>query len=111
MTRFLFFFFFSSRRRHTRLQGDWSSDVCSSDLHSNQADAELVFQQLAHRTDTAVSEMVDVVDLPDILAKFEQVFDDSIEVRRLEDPLVKRRCQVQLDIEFQASDSREVILA
>src|SRR5256885_5722359 len=28
------FFFFSSRRRHTRLQGDWSSDVCSSDLPS-----------------------------------------------------------------------------
>src|SRR5580658_2354811 len=28
----MFFFFFSSRRRHTRLQGDWSSDVCSSDL-------------------------------------------------------------------------------
>src|SRR5256885_3066463 len=25
-------YFFSSRRRHTRLQGDWSSDVCSSDL-------------------------------------------------------------------------------
>src|SRR5256885_7918083 len=29
---FFLFFFFSSRRRHTRLQGDWSSDVCSSDL-------------------------------------------------------------------------------
>src|SRR2546426_3498483 len=28
----MYFFFFSSRRRHTRLQGDWSSDVCSSDL-------------------------------------------------------------------------------
>src|SRR5256885_12382478 len=27
------FVFFSSRRRHTRLQGDWSSDVCSSDLY------------------------------------------------------------------------------
>src|SRR5256885_2532905 len=27
-----YIFFFSSRRRHTRLQGDWSSDVCSSDL-------------------------------------------------------------------------------
>src|SRR5436189_5999727 len=24
--------FFSSRRRHTRYSGDWSSDVCSSDL-------------------------------------------------------------------------------
>src|SRR5437879_9557845 len=29
---FYFFFFFSSRRRHTRYIGDWSSDVCSSDL-------------------------------------------------------------------------------
>src|SRR4051794_41759262 len=28
------FFFFSSRRRHTRWTGDWSSDVCSSDLSS-----------------------------------------------------------------------------
>src|SRR5690348_10255555 len=27
-----FVFFFSSRRRHTRWTGDWSSDVCSSDL-------------------------------------------------------------------------------
>src|SRR5690348_7826158 len=27
-----FYFFFSSRRRHTRWTGDWSSDVCSSDL-------------------------------------------------------------------------------
>src|SRR2546429_6761349 len=26
-------FFFSSRRRHTRCSRDWSSDVCSSDLH------------------------------------------------------------------------------
>src|SRR3972149_3190149 len=25
-------FFFSSRRRHTRVDCDWSSDVCSSDL-------------------------------------------------------------------------------
>src|SRR5713226_1122421 len=28
----MIFFFFSSRRRHTRWTGDWSSDVCSSDL-------------------------------------------------------------------------------
>src|SRR2546429_7122628 len=27
------FVFFSSRRRHTRCSRDWSSDVCSSDLH------------------------------------------------------------------------------
>src|SRR5256885_7676047 len=33
-------FFFSSRRRHTRLQGDWSSDVCSSDLFPSNASGE-----------------------------------------------------------------------
>src|SRR5688500_11401881 len=32
-------FFFSSRRRHTRLQGDWSSDVCSSDLIAARVEA------------------------------------------------------------------------
>src|SRR5690348_13147784 len=30
--RLIMLFFFSSRRRHTRWTGDWSSDVCSSDL-------------------------------------------------------------------------------
>src|SRR5690606_41206366 len=31
-----FIFFFSSRRRHTRFSRDWSSDVCSSDLHLSE---------------------------------------------------------------------------
>src|SRR5437762_12950556 len=31
-------FFFSSRRRHTRYIGDWSSDVCSSDLITADVD-------------------------------------------------------------------------
>src|SRR5437879_13735631 len=39
------FFFFSSRRRHTRYIGDWSSDVCSSDL---VADTQLLHQALRH---------------------------------------------------------------
>src|SRR6476469_6800935 len=34
----MFFFFFSSRRRHTRYIGDWSSDVCSSDLATHTGD-------------------------------------------------------------------------
>src|SRR2546427_13173404 len=32
----LCFLFFSSRRRHTRFDCDWSSDVCSSDLHASE---------------------------------------------------------------------------
>src|SRR6266446_6646719 len=41
------FFFFSSRRRHTRLQGDWSSDVCSSDLHRWDSFQSLFLRHLA----------------------------------------------------------------
>src|SRR5256885_13311716 len=44
-------FFFSSRRRHTRLQGDWSSDVCSSDLH-----LELLPQNGEHRLHAFLTE-------------------------------------------------------
>src|SRR5690606_20069757 len=35
-------FFFSSRRRHTRFSRDWSSDVCSSDLHSMEMDLQKI---------------------------------------------------------------------
>src|SRR2546427_2963255 len=45
----ILFFFFSSRRRHTRFDCDWSSDVCSSDLHhlGRGHDAELARVELA----------------------------------------------------------------
>src|SRR5207248_7057119 len=33
---------FSSRRRHTRSYGDWSSDVCSSDLEPPRFGCEFV---------------------------------------------------------------------
>src|SRR6266581_6191639 len=36
------FFFFSSRRRHTRWTGDWSSDVCSSDLTGQHVSDRIV---------------------------------------------------------------------
>src|SRR2546426_5544444 len=43
------FFFFSSRRRHTRLQGDWSSDVCSSDLIEDRWGALAAAQEAVER--------------------------------------------------------------
>src|SRR3989454_12438128 len=42
-------FVFSSRRRHTRLQGDWSSDVCSSDLGRVRGDPYVALTDLAQR--------------------------------------------------------------
>src|SRR6267154_5246589 len=41
----IFFFFFSSRRRHTRWTGDWSSDVCSSDLDPARPARALYFSK------------------------------------------------------------------
>src|SRR6266705_3675058 len=48
---YVFFFFFSSRRRHTRSYGDWSSDVCSSDL------VDHVFEERDVGLDTADAEL------------------------------------------------------
>src|SRR5256886_6930032 len=42
----VFFFFFSSRRRHTRFDCDWSSDVCSSDLATEELGRKVLEQQL-----------------------------------------------------------------
>src|SRR5205807_7835496 len=46
--------FFSSRRRHTRLQGDWSSDVCSSDLSAIVGGGE-IFTRSPFSNDCCVS--------------------------------------------------------
>src|SRR6266487_6061553 len=46
-------FFFSSRRRHTRWTGDWSSDVCSSDLGGPAELRNLAARLFAQRLDRA----------------------------------------------------------
>src|SRR5256885_9269630 len=59
------FFFFSSRRRHTRLQGDWSSDVCSSDLCVKEA------------VDNALDAAEEAGILPDVVVTLEVVATDG----------------------------------
>src|SRR6266516_7374398 len=43
-------FFFPSRRRHTRSYGDWSSDVCSSDLRPMLSEKVLETELNQNRT-------------------------------------------------------------
>src|SRR5688500_19329360 len=72
-------FFFSSRRRHTRLQGDWSSDVCSSDLPGRVIGTDLVnpdFPALA-RAYGGFGERVEQT------ADFEAAFERRSEERRV----------------------------
>src|SRR5437763_16919925 len=45
-----YYFFFSSRRRHTRYIGDWSSDVCSSDLSRVPGRAKISHGEGSRRT-------------------------------------------------------------
>ena len=59
-------------------------------FHADQADAELVFQQLADRANAAVAEVIDVVHRADVLAQLQQVPDGGVEVFRIERALVER---------------------
>ena len=83
-------------------------------LHADQADAELVLEQLADRADAAVAEVIDVVHRADALAQLQQVLDGGDEILWIEHALVERgrvRVVVQLDVELHAADAREVVLA
>src|SRR2546430_4940488 len=68
------FFFFSSRRRHTRFDCDWSSDVCSSDLTTQQAE-ELI--ELAAQKNLTI--MVDHTFLfTGAVRKIRQLIDEGV---------------------------------
>src|SRR6267154_5162235 len=58
MNRLCFIFFFSSRRRHTRWTGDWSSDVCSSDLACGSVIAADGVKDEAEADGSGLSEIV-----------------------------------------------------
>src|SRR6266849_4557408 len=80
-------------------------------FHADQADAELVFQQLADRAHAAVPEVVDVVHHADILAQLQQVLNGRNEVRRIQRAIVQRRVQAHLDVELQAAHAAEIVFA
>src|SRR5574337_1347488 len=72
-SNYVLFFFFSSRRRHTRVSGDWSSDVCSSDLevhpgHSREACMALMTdQRVRHLVVTDGGRLVGMISIGDLV--------------------------------------------
>src|SRR5256885_10546128 len=60
-------FFFSSRRRHTRLQGDWSSDVCSSDLFRQCRRLNGMVKVLGFGMSAMNSHAIESAALPEVL--------------------------------------------
>ena len=79
-------------------------------LHADQADAELVLEQLADRAHAPVAEMIDVVHVLRVLPQLQLVLDDLVEVLRVQDLLVERRLQPELRVQLQTADPREVVL-
>ena len=81
-------------------------------LHPDEADAELVLEELAHAADATVAEVVDVVGLADVAPQLEEGLDDGDEVLRGERLQVEPEVLLQAhpDVELEAPDAGEVVL-
>ena len=79
-------------------------------LHPHEADPELVLEQLADRPDAAVSEVVDVVGAPHVPLQPEEVPDHAEDVRGGQGPRVLGGIRLELDVELETADAREVVL-
>src|SRR5207248_8516038 len=84
---------FSSRRRHTRSYGDWSSDVCSSDLRVGRVEDA---RQITRRGALAISS-------PSSRCKLFGTASDARAARRV----VQRVCQCEL-LDSIRSETRRV---
>src|SRR5574341_1605226 len=69
MVRVRCLFFFSSRRRHTRLVGDWSSDVCSSDLVTVKCASDVPAPDIATVTASDLCGTVTVTHVGDVISE------------------------------------------
>ena len=78
-------------------------------LHADQADAVLVLHQLADRADAAVAEVVDVVDRALAVLEVDQVADGLEDVALGEHAVVERLVDLELVVQLEAADLREVV--
>src|SRR5256885_17027694 len=101
------FFFFSSRRRHTRLQGDWSSDVWSSDL-LQAAEAALDSSKATLERNKVDAEGPDVPFLKLNMERAEQMYKDGVMSKSLVEDAEKN---YQLGLNKQASAQRTLAVS
>src|SRR5579883_908413 len=83
-------------------------------LHTDQSDAELVFEQFADGANAAIAKVIDIIHRADALAELQQVLNGVDKIFVIERALVERRrigLVVQLDVELHAAHARKVVLA
>src|SRR5256886_290375 len=77
-TDILFLFFFSSRRRHTRFDCDWSSDVCSSDLRTDEERVVLLLLGPRPRVGPPTDEPEAGADLRNVVGRRREDLDEVL---------------------------------
>src|SRR5437867_11694111 len=82
MLELVFLFFFSSRRRHTRSYGDWSSDVCSSDLSGGSSASQRALAEEAEKTARQLQQLTREQQRQDLNDAMRRVQDAADAMRR-----------------------------
>ena len=78
-------------------------------LHTQQADTELGLDQLANAAHAAVAEVVDVIFASDAVVEFDEAAHNIDKVVKREGALALWDRQVELTVQFVASDAAEVV--
>ena len=95
--------------RHHRVDIDRRHALLDGALHAQQTDAVLVFQQLADRTDPAVAEVVDVVDLAAAVLQADQDLQHFQHVILAQDADLVRDVQLETHVHLDPADGRQVV--
>src|SRR5207248_4780366 len=92
------------RRRHTRSYGDWSSDVCSSDLRTQMIHDGIGFVESLRRNDVFVGDAFVLVGRRCAVA----MKPDVMLSRNLTESLIKwHKCELEIVIEIGRASCRE----
>ena len=95
--------------RHHRVDIDRRHALLDGALHAQQADAVLIFHQLADRAHPAVAEMVDVVDLALAVAQIDQRADHRDDVFLAQHAHGVGRVEIEPHVHLDAADGREIV--
>ena len=95
--------------RHDGVDIDRRHALLDRALHAQQADAVLIFHQLADRAHPAIAEMVDVVDLALAVAQIDQRADDRDDVFLAQHAHGVGRVEVEAHVHLDAADGGQVV--
>ena len=95
--------------RHDGVDIDRRHALLDRALHAQQADAVLIFHQLADRAHPAIAEMIDVVDLALAVAQIDQRADDGNDVFLAQHAHGVGRVEVETHVHLHAADGGQVV--